>query len=253
MNEEKQRPRVGIPYRTVKEEVTDNLGKLSFYMDSVRDAGGEPVKISLRLSSGELKSEAELLDAIVLTGSPADVYPARYDAEPHPMCGWSDSRREYTDFALLEICLAHRKPVLAICYGVQSLNVYLGGTLIQHISSEDAASELTTDIPHAECEQKDKNFCHPVKFVAGSRIAEIAGVLEAKINSSHHQAIREAGRNLRIVGHAPDGVIEAVEWTGDGNWVTGVQWHPERMREDALAKALFRELVAAARGVAIRA
>jgi len=83
-------------------------------------------------------------------------------------------------------------------------------------------------------------------------MAKMCGAFEAQVNSSHHQSIREPGRNLRVTGRAPDGVIEAVEWTGDSNWVTGVQWHPERMSHDAFAQALFRGFVAAARDVAVR-
>jgi putative glutamine amidotransferase len=77
-------------------------------------------------------------------------------------------------------------------------------------------------------------------------VLNLSGAPEAKVNSSHHQSILEPGRGLRITAHAPDGVVEAVEWTGDSNWVVGVQWHPERMPEDALAQALFRDLVSAA-------
>ncbi|MGH7837356.1 MAG: gamma-glutamyl-gamma-aminobutyrate hydrolase family protein, partial [Candidatus Binataceae bacterium] len=91
-----------------------------------------------------------------------------------------------------------------------------------------------------------------VRFDPHSRIAKTFGAIETQVNSSHHQSIREPGRNLRVVARAPDGVVEAVEWTGDSNWVTGVQWHPERMNGDALAQMLFRELVAAARGAAVR-
>jgi putative glutamine amidotransferase len=87
-----------------------------------------------------------------------------------------------------------------------------------------------------------------VTFEADSRLAHLAGAQQARVNSSHHQAVLEPGKNLRIVSRAPDGVIEAVEWTGDSNWITGVQWHPERMiAADELARTLFRELVTAAR------
>jgi putative glutamine amidotransferase len=84
--------------------------------------------------------------------------------------------------------------------------------------------------------------------VAGSRLAQLAGSTEAIVNSSHHQSVLEPGKNLRVTGHAPDGVVESVEWTGDDNWVTGVQWHPERMiYQDPLAQSLFRQLIGAAR------
>ena len=80
-------------------------------------------------------------------------------------------------------------------------------------------------------------------------MAALAGAPEAVVNSSHHQAIQQPGRQLKITGHAPDGIVESVEWTGDANWVTGVQWHPERMEGDPLAERLFWEFVGAARAV----
>jgi putative glutamine amidotransferase len=87
---------------------------------------------------------------------------------------------------------------------------------------------------------------HGAQFDSG-RVLELSGAPRAEINSSHHQSVHEPGRGLRITAHAPDGVVEAVEWTNDSNWVVGVQWHPERMPADALAQALFRNLVTAAR------
>lgn len=252
-NQQQAHPRVGIPYRTVKEQDKGERTKYEYYLQSILRAGGEPVEISLLLSREELADESASLDAIVLPGSPADVHPTRYGTEPQTKCGWSDPRREYTDFLLLERALTEHKPVLAICYGTQSLNAYLGGTLVQHLSVKDPSSEVKTTIPHPSSEQpKGMNFVHPVLFERDSRLAKLCGALDAQVNSSHHQAIREPGRNLRVVGRAPDGVVEAVEWTGDSNWVTGVQWHPERMADDALAQTLFRELIAAARGATIR-
>ncbi len=95
-----------------------------------------------------------------------------------------------------------------------------------------------------------------MRIEPGSKISAFAGQagveVSAEVNSSHHQAILAPGRDLCVTAHAPDGVVEAVESTGEGNWVVGVQWHPERMFGDAFAKALFRELIAAARGAAVR-
>jgi len=88
-----------------------------------------------------------------------------------------------------------------------------------------------------------------VRIEPGSELARLAGQAEERINSSHHQSIRAPGRGLRVTAQAPDGVIEAVEWTGDSNWVVGVQWHPERMMGHPLSEALFRQLVLAASAV----
>ncbi|MGC2233387.1 MAG: gamma-glutamyl-gamma-aminobutyrate hydrolase family protein, partial [Candidatus Acidiferrum sp.] len=189
------------------------------------------------------------LDAFVLPGSPADVEPAEYGAVNRGKSAPADPPREQTDRAILTYALAEKKPVLAICYGCQLLNVYLGGTLIQ-----DVHAELGTSTPHRKKdlspEPKDDPI-HGAKFEPESRLAALASGERAKINSSHHQAIAKPGKNLRITAHSTDGVIEGVEWTGDSNWVVGVQWHPERMFGDVFSERLFRDFVAAARGALV--
>ncbi len=243
------RVRVGIPYRTLKEQLASERKSYDMYAEAVRQAGGEPVEVPLGLAAAELSDLAGILDAVVLPGSPADVDPMKYGAERHAKCGDADADRERTDFALLEDALREHKPVLAICYGIQSLNTFLGGSLIQ-----DIPSEVETKIRH---EWKRRRFrapepFHPVRVERGSRFYELVQASEIRVNSSHHQSIRKPGRDLRVTATAPDGVVEAVEWTGDGNWVTGVQWHPERMiKKDAVARALFESLVAAARKAAV--
>ena len=219
-------------------------------MQAVAKAGGEQVEVSLSLSADELRKLAGTLDAIVLTGSPADVNPSRYGAARNPASAEADPDREHTDFALLEHAFAEQKPVLAICYGIQSMNVFLGGTLIQ-----DIPSELHTPIQHP-WSNRDKGApepFHTAKIESESRLRQLAGKDEVRVNSSHHQSILEPGRNLRITARALDGVIEAVEWTGDSNWVTGVQWHPERIVEsDSFAQRLFISLVEAARKAPVK-
>ena len=242
-------PRIGIPWRTAKEETAGTMAKMESYLRAIAAAGGESVLISLATPPAELERLARTLDAVVLPGSSADADPARYGAQRRPECADPDPQRERTDYALLDHAFAANKPVLAICYGTQLLNVYLGGTLVQ-----DITAELGTQIRH------DKKGLpvgaadpyHPARIESTSKLAELAGGVGAEVNSSHHQAILAAGKTLRVTAQAPDGVIEAVEWTGDANWVVGVQWHPERMPDNALAAALFRELLAVARGVATR-
>jgi putative glutamine amidotransferase len=238
-----QKPRLGIPYRTRNEELKGDFAKLEKYIESVRRAGAEAVVISLGLSSAHLGKIARTLDGLVLPGSPADVNPSHFGAARHAKCVDSDPERERTDFLLLEHCLAEQKPVAAICYGLQSLNVFRFGTLVQ-----DIASELETTIAHNWDDQAGApERTHTVGIEANSRLAEMADGQQALVNSSHHQSIREPGRNLRVVSRAPDGVIEAVEWDSHANWVMGVQWHPERMVEtDSFARRLFSDLVAVA-------
>ncbi|MBZ5503413.1 MAG: gamma-glutamyl-gamma-aminobutyrate hydrolase family protein, partial [Acidobacteriia bacterium] len=226
-----------------KEELTGERAKLEPYLDAVRQAGGEPVALSLELPSEGLTQLAETLDAVVLSGSPADVNPALFRAARHAQCADPDPDRERTDFTLLEHALAHHKPVLAICYGTQSLNVFRSGTLVQ-----DIPSEVPAPLQHEwEKEKGAPEPFHPVQLEPGSRLAQLAGAAEVVVNSSHHQSVLEPGCNLRVAARAGDGVVEAVEWTGGAHWIIGVQWHPERMvKTDSLAQALFRSLVAAA-------
>jgi putative glutamine amidotransferase len=243
------RPRIGIPYRTLAEQLNKVKGKHEPYVCSVERAGGESVPIELNLPLHELEMQARELDAIVLPGSPADVDPVRYRATRHSKTADADLARETTDLTMLRHCFGEGKPILAICYGVQILNVYLGGSLIQDISSE-----IQTAIEHAwnGRERRVPEPFHQVNVEAGSAALSASGKREGRVNSSHHQAIREPGRDLRVTARASDGIIEAVEWIGDANWVTGVQWHPERMTDDAFAQRLFGELVAAARNATVR-
>ena len=245
-----QRPRIGIPYRTHKEELSGERAKYEFHVRSIEKAGGAPVEISLGLALPELRKLARTLDAIVLPGSPADVNPERFGAPRHAKTADADTAREKTDCELLEHCFGERKPILAICYGVQILNVYLGGSLVQ-----DIASESPTNLQHS-WERKQQGAPEPfhcVEIAAGSKAGAAAGATEAEVNSSHHQAVREPGKNLRITARAADGVVEAVEWNGDANWVVGVQWHPERMIGDAFSENLFRGLLNAAMRSGVRA
>jgi putative glutamine amidotransferase len=249
--ESSHKPRVGVPYRTRNEEVTGTRAKYETYTSAVRSSGGEPVEISLGLSSHELNQLLQGLDAFVLPGSPADIEPSLFHAARHPETAPADSHREKTDFAILENAFAGHKPVLAICYGIQSLNVFLGGSLVQ-----DIPSELRTPIDHQWHDSKagTPEPFHAVRTEPGSLLKQIAVEDEVRVNSSHHQSILDLGRNLRIAARARDGVVEAVEWTDDSNWVMGVQWHPERMvATDSLAKGLFSGLVTAARKAPVRA
>src|SRR5690348_844612 len=239
MNRQEQTPRIGVPYRTRKEEVASGTDKIEKYLAAVREAGGQPVPISLAPSPGDLAGLAPSLDGIVLAGSPADVEPSRYGAARHAKCAEADDDRERIDFALLEACFAGQKPVLAICYGIQSLNVFLTGTLIQ-----DVPAEIGAKVVHSNENEAESDSFHAIAIEAGSQISKMAGSRETMVNSSHHQAVLVPGNGLRITARAPDGVVEAVEGMDDDNWVVGVQWHPERMMEsDPLGRALFGSLV----------
>jgi putative glutamine amidotransferase len=242
------RPLVGIPWRTSEEQRSGNRAKLDYYFQAVHKAGADAVEISLEETPEQLQKQIRDLDGFVLPGSPADVDPSRYAAVKHARTNTLDSNRDSTDNAILTHAFHSSKPVLAICYGCQILNVHLKGTLIQDIPAEKPGSlpHGNTDLP-ARASKGDLE--HEATLAPNSRLAAINSGTQAKINSSHHQAIDRPGENLRVTAQAPDGIIEAVEWTGDSNWVVGVQWHPERMRGDVFAEALFRDFVAATQRV----
>ena len=239
------RPRVGVPWRTAAEEAANIRTLIDTYLRAIERAGGEAVLLSLTSGSDELRRQMENLDAFVLTGSPADLDPAHFHAKRHPATADADHARERTDFAVLEHALRTGKPVLAICYGIQSLNVFLGGNLIQDIPTEIGPKVCHSTHDETPGGPEPVDPIHDAQFDPG-RVLNLSGAPLGEVNSSHHQSVLDPGRGLRITAHAPDGVVEAVEWTGDQNWVVGVQWHPERMPEDALAQALFRDFLSAA-------
>jgi putative glutamine amidotransferase len=230
------RPRIGVPWRTAKQERNRDMRYNQLYLDAIRAAGGQPVQISLLQSPAKLARMAKTFDGFVLPGSPADITPALFGARAHAKAAQPDPAREKTDFALLKHALPAGKPVLAICYGIQSLNVFCGGSLVQ-----DIPSELPRALAHSSRSDK-RDAAHEIRIVEGD-LANLAGGAPVSVNSVHHQSIEQPGQGLRVTAQAPDGVIEAVEWTAGPGWALGVQWHPERMPEDPLARKIFLRLV----------
>jgi putative glutamine amidotransferase len=178
------------------------------------------------------------LDGVLLPGSASDIDPACYGQAPHPHMGKSVPEREALDFALLGLAEKSGLPVLGICFGAQSINVFRGGTLVQDIPSIVSGAVFHDD--HGEPEQSAR---HSIQLSRGSLLARLAGTEALEVNSFHHQAVAEPGANLRAVATSPDGVIEAVEDTA-GRFVVGVQWHPERgLQENAFSRALFTAFI----------
>jgi putative glutamine amidotransferase len=210
------------------------------YIRAVQEAGGVPVLLPPQLVGPARDALWGRLDALLLTGG-GDVDPDRYGQRPHPTVYEVSAARDDLELDLTRRALAGGVPLLAICRGIQVLNVALGGTLVQ-----DIASTTGSLIQHS---QKDKRHIptHAVKVETGSRLAEILGYTALEVNSLHHQSIDRPGEGLRVVAHAPDGVVEAAE-VPTQRFAVAVQWHPEELvGHDAAARDLFNALVDAAR------
>lgn len=222
------------------------------YERAVQLAGGEPVRILLDWSEAEVMRTLERCDGVLLPGSKADVDPAKFNALASPHTAAADERRENADELLLDEAYRLRKPVLGICYGLQSLNVYRGGSLVQHIP--DFLPQETRNKVNHEAGRKVA-IAHDAEIEAESKLARIVAGNEAPtrlvvpVNSSHHQSAGNVGDGLRVVAHCPtDGIIEGLEGTSPDHFVLAVQWHPERsVQDDAPSLAIFRAFVEAAK------
>jgi putative glutamine amidotransferase len=231
-----------------------------------------------------LKGIVERCDGVLLPGSKADVDPTKFGVERSAHTAVADERREHIDEVLLQHAYSQHKPVLGICYGLQSLNVFRGGSLIQHIP-DFLPEDLRTRVNHEA--GKKIAVAHEVTIGNDSTLAEIVkgknreghdfssqpalskqsapkgadsgskknralapeGSLVLPVNSSHHQSADKIGSGLRIVARClDDGIIEALEGTDKDHFVLAVQWHPERsVDEDAISREIFRALIEAAR------
>lgn len=210
------------------------------YIAAVQGAGGVPVALPPQLTADARAALWERLDGLVLTGG-GDVDPARYGAAPHAALYDVSRERDDLELDLTARALAEAVPLLAICRGIQVLNVALGGTLVQ-----DIPSATGTLIRHSQAEKRHV-ATHAVKVEPGTRLADILGGTAWDVNSFHHQAIERPAPRLRVVGHAPDGIIEGAE-VPEHPFAVAVQWHPEDLvGHDGAARALFRALVDAAR------
>jgi gamma-glutamyl-gamma-aminobutyrate hydrolase PuuD len=198
------------------------------YPDAVLEAGGLPVLLAPRI---EIAAVVDRLDGVVLAGGP-DVDPARYGAEPGPQTGAPRTQRDAAELAVLGRALELELPVLAVCRGLQVLNVALGGTLVQHVPDR---------VRHAGHNPRPGVFGRTaIALDAGSRVAAALGSSIVG-QCHHHQAIARLAEGLVVTGRAPDGTVEAVELAGHP-FVVGVQWHPEQ--DDP---RIFAALVAASR------
>ena len=237
-------PRIAIPEPT-SDDSEYNARALPQYLEAIKAAGAEPVVVALADTRERIAQLLAGIDGVLLPGSGHDVDPALYGETPAAETASNDAARAVADEVLLEDAFNHRKPILTICHGTQTLNVWRGGSLIQ---------DLKTPVNHKP--GREVVEAHPVRIEPGSRLTQIwaqAGTSDTQVNSSHHQAIREVGKNLRVTAVSPnDGVIEAVELNPSNpaapdHFVVGVQWHPERTyAQSEFSRAIFAAFVHAA-------
>lgn len=212
------------------------------YSEAVEAAGGVPVHLSLIPKRDYIRESLRFLDGILLPGSDTDVDPAYFGEEPHHRLKKVVPEKDETDLMVIEEAEQQGHAVLAICFGMQVLNVARGGTLYQ-----DIESHIEGSIKHEQGMPLARNS-HAIDIQAGSLIADFESVrgngLSVKVNSHHHQAIREIGRDLKAVAWAKDSVVEGIQDTRDDRFVLGVQWHPElSWRSDPFSRDIFEHFV----------
>lgn len=182
------------------------------------------------------------LDGLVFTGG-GDIDPERFNGKPHPKIYGISPERDEMEFALLSKALDSRKPFLAICRGIQVLNIAFGGDLYTHIQDQLQPSLKHDWYPKFS---RDK-LAHEVSLVSGSKLDEIFGAKQIRVNSLHHQGIARVGKGLKATAFAPDGLVEGLEVEG-ADFALGVQWHPECLPDDPGMQSLFKALITASSG-----
>lgn len=232
------RPIIGIACGHEAKEGRDRYYVNTVNIRMVAENGGVPVLLPNPFDEDKLKAALDMVDGLYLPGG-VDVDPHLYGEEPLAGMGSFDPDWDAVDVVLAQAALERNMPILGICRGMQVLNVAAGGTLYQ-----DIPSQVPGALKHS---QKGPRWAasHAVELDGESRLAKTLGATELRINSYHHQAVKDVAPGFRAVANAPDGVIEAIEST-QHRYAVGVQWHPELMVErDPMYKALFVDFIEA--------
>jgi putative glutamine amidotransferase len=234
------RPLIGVTTSVSIAASPERVYVNSAYLRAVQVAGGVPVLLPPSLDAGARRQLFASLHGLLLTGG-GDIDPARFGEPPHPTVYDVAPARDALEIEVTRAALDDGRPILAVCRGLQLLNVALGGTLHQ-----DVASEPGVPIRHSQGEPRDQ-ASHKVKVMPASRLAEVLGAEEVDVNSMHHQAVKDLGRGLIPVAWAPDEIVEGLELCDRNHFVLGVQWHPEELADHSEpARRLFAALVHAA-------
>jgi putative glutamine amidotransferase len=236
-------PLIGLTLRAPAElNLPPVLARNRAYFDALDAAGATPVGISASLPESRLRELFDVCDGVCLPGGP-DVQPSLYGEELRADCSVEvDPELDRAEMLLVRWAVEDDKPLLAICRGAQLLNVALGGTLWQ-----DVGTMRATEHNHYPSSTRGE-VTHHIAVVPASRLHTIAGNDMVDVNSMHHQAVRDLGRDLAVSARPHDGLVEAVEHPGR-RFVVGVQCHPEELYlERPWAERLFLDFVAATRG-----
>jgi putative glutamine amidotransferase len=206
-----------------------------------------PVLVPANGDAADVETLVARLDGVILTGSRSNVQPCLYQGTPHPEGVPEDAARDATTMRLIRAAIASGIPVLAICRGLQELNVALGGSLHQRV--QDLPDRMDHSTPMHPSSRMRTGKAHAVRVTSGSWLHRVAGTTEIPVNSLHNQAIDRLAPGLVIEGVAPDGTIEAVRLPGAAALTVGVQWHPEYdFPTDSISRRIFENFATAVRG-----
>lgn len=209
------------------------------YVRAVMQAGGVPVLIPSLIAEDGWDAVYSRLDGILFSGG-GDIALEHFAGDPHPRIDDVEPERDSVELKMVRAAVTDHKPFLGICRGCQVVNVALGGTLYTHIPDQ-----VPNALDHAYPGNMRTVLVHEVKIEEGTRVAEIYGEPIIKVNSLHHQGLKDVAPKLRVSGHAPDGLVEAIELP-DHPFGVAVQWHPEWLRDQESTRNLFRKFVEAA-------
>ena len=234
------KPIIGITtFQSVNANGHGTILMMQSYVKAVMQAGGIPVLIPSLIAEHGWDTLYSHLDGILFSGG-GDISLEHFRGEPHPRIDDVDPARDAIELKMVNAAASDGKPFLGICRGCQMMNVALGGTLYTHIPDQ-----LPNALDHSYPSNMRTVLVHEVKIEEGTRIAEIFGEPIIKVNSLHHQGLKEIASVVRVAGHAPDGLVEAIELP-DHPFGLAVQWHPEWLTDQEPTRNLFKKFVDAA-------
>jgi len=238
-------PEVPVVAVTASARLIDGVERVRLnaaYVRALESVGLVPIVVPPLGSVGAALRVLDAVAGLVLSGG-EDVDPSRYGATPHPELGPINCARDETELALLARAREIGMPTLAICRGIQVVNVALGGTLVQDLPSQ------RQDVAAHDVDDERDSRVHGVRVDAASRLASILGAESLGVNSIHHQAVDRLGRAMRVSARADDGTVEGVESDDPNWWMVGVQWHPEELTStpEPWDRRLFAAFAAACR------